>query len=156
MDGIQVERLKGLTNINYFVVVNGERFVLRVSGQNTEYLGINRNHEMEIITAVSEPRIGAQVESYLLPVGHLVTGYINCHQMSLEGYRSPENIYRIVKTEKRLHKLPLVKATFSRFCRVENYAKHVHSMNVPFPQDFNKLLEKMEKIEQEQARDTCS
>ena len=31
-DDIQVEPLEGLTNTNYAVTVNGERFVLRVSG----------------------------------------------------------------------------------------------------------------------------
>ena len=32
---IQVERTAGLTNANYCVAVDGERFVLRASGENT-------------------------------------------------------------------------------------------------------------------------
>ncbi len=49
---ILVEPLEGLTNTNYSVTVNGKRFVLRVSGQNTTKLGINRKHELEMLTAV--------------------------------------------------------------------------------------------------------
>ena len=154
VDKFQVEPLAGLTNTNYLVTVNGDRFVLRVSGQNTLQLGINREYEYEALSAVSKAGIGAQVEYYLLPEGHLVTRFINGHHLTLEEYRTPENIQRIVKTVKRLHKLPLTKAAFSPFRCVESYAEQARSMRIPFPEGFNKRLEKMEKIEQEQARDT--
>lgn len=150
---IQVEQLEGLTNTNYSVVVNGERFVLRVSGQNTAYLGINRVDEKEVLLAVSEAGIGAQVEHYLLPEGHLVTRYIDGHHLDLEEYRTRENIQRIVNILKRLHQLPLVKAVFSPFQRVKSYARQAQSMGVPLPDDFDRLLERMGAIEQEQARD---
>jgi thiamine kinase-like enzyme len=115
VDNLQVEPLAGLTNTNYIVTVHGDRFVLRVSGQNTVHLGINREYEFEALTAVSKAGIGAQVEYYLLPEGHLVTRFINGHHLTLEEYRTPENIQRIVKTVKRLHKLPLTIAAFSPF-----------------------------------------
>ena len=154
VDNLQVEPLAGLTNTNYLVTVNGDRFVLRVSGQNTVRLGINREYEFKALSAVSKAGIGAQVEYYLLPEGHLVTRFINGHHLTLEEYRTPENIQRIVKTVKRLHKLPLTEASFSPFRRVESYAGQARSMRVPFPRGFDRLLEKMEKIEKEQARDT--
>jgi len=152
-DDIQVEPLEGLTNTNYSITVNGERFVLRISGQNTTCLGINRAHEVEILTAVSDAGIGAQVTYYQLPEGHLVTRFINGHHLKLEEYRTPENIERIVKTVKRLHELPLVSAVFSPFYRVENYAKQAKEMGVPFPHDFQKMVKRMRAIEQEQTRD---
>ena len=153
-DNLQVEPLAGLNNTNYLVTVNGDRYVLRVSGQNTVQLGINREYEFEVLSAVSKAGIGAHVEYSILPEGHLVTRFINGHHFSLEEYRKPENIQRIVKTLKRLHKLPLPKTTFSPFGCVESYTEQAQSMRVPFPQGFDKLRKKMEKIEQEQARDT--
>lgn len=153
VDNIQVEPLKGLTNTNYSVTVKGERFVLRVSGQNTAYLGINRHQEIENLIAASEVGIGAQVEYYKLPEGHLVTRYINGHHLTLEEYRTHENIQRIVKVVKRLHNLPLIEAVFSPFRSVENNAKQAKSMCVTFPSDFDKMLERMNIIEQEQACD---
>ena len=153
VDNIQVESLAGLTNTNYLATVNGVRFVLRVSGPNTARLGINRNHEIEILSAVSDAGIGAQVEHYLLPEGHLVTRYINGHHLSLEEYRTTENIQRIVKTVQHLHELPLVKAVFSPFRRVESYMKQAQSMQVALPHDFDKLLAKMSAIKQAQAHD---
>lgn len=39
VENIQLERIAGLTNTNFRVTVNGESFVLRVSGKNIEKLG---------------------------------------------------------------------------------------------------------------------
>ena len=151
---LQVEPLAGLTNTNYAVTVNGGRFVLRRSGSNTAYLGINRELEGEILSAVSKAGIGARVEHFLLPEGHLVTRYINGHHLEIEAYRTKENIQRIVERVKYLHGLPSVRAIFSPFRRVEKFASQARDMMVPFPPDFDRLLRKMAEIEQEQARDT--
>jgi thiamine kinase-like enzyme len=151
---LRLAPLAGLTNTNYSVTVDGERFVLRVSGHNTEQLGINRDHEIEALSAASEAGIGAQVEHFLLPEGHLVTRHIHGRHLTLEEYRTSGNIGRIVNTLRRLHELPLVRATFSPFRRVERYAERVQSMGVPLPRDFDEMLEKAGKVEMEQARDT--
>jgi len=92
VDNLQVQPLAGLTNSNFLVTVNGDRFVLRVSGQNTIRLGINRQYEYKALLAVSEAGIGAHVEYYLLPEGHLVTPFINGCHLTLEEYRTHENI----------------------------------------------------------------
>lgn len=151
---IQIDPLEGLTNTNYSVTVNGKRFVLRVSGQNTERLGINRKQEFEALKVVSDAGIGADVEHYILPEGHLVTRYIDGRHLTLEEYRTQENIRRIVMTVKRIHKLPLVCAKFSPFNRVTMYAEQAQSMGVSLPHDYAKMCKKMEEIEKEQANDT--
>jgi thiamine kinase-like enzyme len=153
VDNLKIETLKGLTNTNYLVTANGKRFVLRVSGQNTERLGINRKHELEVLKAVSDAGIGAPVEHYLLPEGHLVTKYIDGHHLTLDEYRTPESIQRIVSTVKRLHKLPLVSAIFSPFRLVESYAEQAQRMRVPLPHDFDLMCKKMAKVEKEQTDD---
>ncbi|MCX6064756.1 MAG: hypothetical protein NT121_03245 [Chloroflexi bacterium] len=98
VDNLQVEPLEGLTNTNYLVTVKGNRFVLRVSGQNKVQLGLNRENEFEVLSAVSKAGFGAQVEYSLLPEGYLLTGFINGYHLTLEEYRTPENVRRIVKT----------------------------------------------------------
>ncbi len=89
----------------------------------------------------------------MLPQGHLVTRYINGHHLTLEGYRTPGNIQRIVKTVKHIHELPLAKAVFSPFQRIDSYAKQAKAMRVSLPHDFDNMLRRMEVIEQEQRRD---
>lgn len=153
-ENILIEPLAGLTNTNYAVTVNGERFVLRVSGQNTGFLGIARTLEYEVLKTVSEAGIGAELFYYSLPEGHLVTRLIEGHQLTLAEYRTPENIRRIVDTLKRLHGLPLPQATFSPFRRIEKYARHARELGVPFPADFNDMVDRAKQIEYAQARDT--
>lgn len=150
---IQVEPLAGLTNTNYRVTVDGEKFVLRLSGQNTAYLGIDRGQEARVLAAVSEAGIGAQVAYCQLPEGHLVTRYIPGHHLTLEEYRTPENIGRILKTLKRTHALPLVDVRFSPFRCVESYARRVKALQVSLPPDFQEMLERMSVIQREQAGD---
>ena len=58
---IHVEALEGLTNTNYLVTVDGERFVLRVSGKNTEYIGINRQLEIQSLLTASDAGIAPPV-----------------------------------------------------------------------------------------------
>jgi thiamine kinase-like enzyme len=151
---IRIEDLKGLTNTNYAVTVDDERFVFRLSGKNTEQLGINRELEVEAILAASKAGIAPKLVHFILPEGHLVTEYIQGRHLTLEEYRTPNNLRRIVNTVKHLHTLPLVKAAFSPFRRVERFANQSQAMGVPFPQDFDRLLAKTAEIEQEQARDT--
>jgi thiamine kinase-like enzyme len=153
-DSLLIEPMEGLTNTNFSVTVHGERFFLRVSGPNTEQLGINRNHELEALSAAAKAGIGPQVEHYLLPEGHLVTRHINGRHLELEEYRTRENIQRIVNVVKRLHDLPLVEATFSPFCRVEKYAEHARSLGVSLPRDYEKLMSKTKEIKTDQIRDT--
>jgi len=150
---LQVEPLAGLTNTNYAVTVDGEHFVLRISGSNAERLGINRELEREALLAASNAGIGPEVVHFILPEGHLVTRYIHGRHLTLEEYRTQENLRRIVTTVKRLHALPPVRAVFSPFNRVEKYADQARSMRVPFPKDFDRMLQKMGEIEREQAQD---
>jgi thiamine kinase-like enzyme len=150
----QVEPLAGLTNTNYAVTVHGERFVLRVSGSNAARLGVNRELEREILLAASKAGIGPQVAHFLLPEGHLVTRYIDGQHLAVEAYCTRENIQRIVERVKYLHSLPPIRAIFSPFRRVEKFASQARTMQVPFPSDFENMMQKMAAIEREQAHDT--
>ncbi len=43
----------GITNQNFRVEVNGESFVLRIGGEDTELLGIHRQHEYAVNGALA-------------------------------------------------------------------------------------------------------
>jgi thiamine kinase-like enzyme len=150
---IQVEALEGLTNTNYSVRVDGEHYVLRVSGRNTSRLGIDRKLEVDALLAASRSGIGPQLVYSILPEGHLVTRFIEGHHFTLKEYRTKENLQRIVATVKRLHTLAPVEALFSPFQRVEAYTREARAMQVPFPADFERLLERMTAIRNDQAED---
>jgi thiamine kinase-like enzyme len=150
---IQVEPIGGLTNTNYLVTVAGERFVLRVNGENSKLLQINRAAELEALKIAEQAGIGAKVEHFILPEGHLVTHFIVGRQWSVDEYRQPENLRRMVATVQRIHAFPPTSGAFSPFRRVEAYTAKAREFGVPFPADFDIFTAKMRQIESAQQRD---
>ena len=143
----EIELLGGLTNTNYLVGVNHEKFVLRVSGANTEYLGINRDHEVEALRNAFRHGIGPEIYHYFQPEGHLVTRYINGRHWSYEEYCQKMNLSRMVDAVKTMHRFPPIKAESNPFQRIESYLKHTDKFNVPYPEGFHNVLAKMRSIE---------
>lgn len=150
---VQVERIAGLTNTNYRVAVDGEEFFVRVSGKNTERLGINRQQEAAALEIAAGLALGPQVFAFLLPEGHLVTRWVEGRHWEPADFRIPEHVRLLTETVKRLHTMPPTGATFSPFRRVEAYIETAQNMGVPFPPDFASFIEAARVVEAEQQRD---
>jgi thiamine kinase-like enzyme len=151
---IQYERVGGLTNTNYRVIVDGQPFMLRVSGQNTEKLGINRQHELAALQAASAAGIGPEVIAFLQPEGHLVTRWVDGQHWEADEYRTPENVRLMTQTVQRIHSLPTQgQAAASMSGRVAASLKTAHSLNAPLPANFAAFLSTVDAIEADQRRD---
>jgi thiamine kinase-like enzyme len=162
--GADVKTIKligGLTNTNYQVEVNHEKYVLRISGENAVFLGINRKFEYEAMGVAAAHGLGPEVVHYIQPEGHLVTRYIPGRHWTFEEYCQKSNLKRMVAAVKRIHTLPPIKAESSPFRRIESYIPHINKFKVPFPEDFKDALDRMHVIEGEikidpfQARGFC-
>jgi hypothetical protein len=117
---IQIERIAGLTNQNYHLTVDGERFVQPISGENAQRLGIDRPHELAALQAAAAAGIGPEVVAFLEPQGHLVTRRIDGRHWQAPEFRAPENVRLLTQTVKHLHALPSSEAAFSPFQRVHD------------------------------------
>ncbi len=153
---LRLERLEGLTNLNYAVTVHGECFVLRVSGPNAAWLGIDREAEREALAAAARSGLGAEVVAYLLPEGHLVTRFIEGRTWTFAEYRRPENLRRVVEAVKRLHHSPPIAVTFSPFCRIKDYARRARNLHVLLPENFCAVMERVCAIENRWCRAACA
>jgi thiamine kinase-like enzyme len=153
VEHIQVERIAGLTNENYRLTVNGERFVLRVSGKNTQHLGINRQHEAAALQAAAALGLGPEVFAFLLPEGHLVTRWVEGRHWDPAEFRTPEHVRLLIETVKRVHSMPPNGAFFSPFRRVEAYIETARGFDVPFPPGFDAFADTLGAVEAEQQRD---
>jgi thiamine kinase-like enzyme len=151
---IQVTRIEGLTNANYQVCVDGERFVLRISGQNTARLGINRAHEVAALQAAAAAGLGPQIVAFIQPEGHLVTRWIDGYHWDDREFRTPQNVRLLTETVKRIHALPPNGATFSPFQRVESYLETATGFGVPLPLGFDRFLQTMQMVQADQLLDT--
>jgi len=133
----------GITNQNFRVDIGAESFVLRIVGEKTELLGINREYEYAANLAAGNLGIAPQVYYYILPEGYLVTRFINAKPLPPEEIRQPENLQKVADLVKKFHSMPPIPGSFSVYQIVEDYAKTARSYNVSLPENFEWLREQM-------------
>ena len=111
----------GITNHNLKVEVDGERFVLRVAGKDTNLLGIDRSVELAATRAAAELGIGPEVVAFVEPEGWLVTRFVEGAIPALEQMRGPETLARVASALRAFHDGPPIPGTFDSFRVVEVY-----------------------------------
>jgi thiamine kinase-like enzyme len=155
-EDITIEQIGGLTNNNYRIIADNEIYVLRISGKNTTYLGIDRNFEYQALRAAEKAQIGPEVVHYVKPEGHLLTRWIEGEHWPHEEYRKLHNIQLIIKTVKQLHSIPLLPFEFNIFRRVESFIQTAESYEVVFSKNFDHFLETMNLVERDQRIDNST
>jgi thiamine kinase-like enzyme len=151
---LQMKPIGGLTNSNYLIEVNKEKFVLRISGSNTALLGIDRKGEIEAMETAAAEDLCPEIIHTLLPEGHLVTRYIDGRHWTYEEYCQPENLNRMVDAVKAVHNLPAIKTEVSSFRRIEHYMRQIQVLGVPYPDGFDAAIDRMETIEERLKSDS--
>lgn len=143
----------GITNQNYRVETGEGSFVLRISGANTDLLGIDREIEYAANCAAAAIGVAPEVYFFLRPEGYLITRFIQGKPVPVEEIGRPENIRRVVEVLRRVHAMPPIPGTFSPFRMVESYAEIARGYQVAFPETFGWLLERKQEIEAAFVRD---
>jgi thiamine kinase-like enzyme len=138
----------GITNKNYRIEVDGDSFVLRLGGTNTEHLGIDRQVERDATAAAASLGIAPEVIYFIEPEGYLVTRFIRGRPLPALEITQPQNLKRVADALKQIHALFPIPKTFSPFRVVEDYAQtaKAHGVNI-FPSNFDYLLSKMREVE---------
>lgn len=137
----------GLTNRNFRIDAADESFVLRVGGENTGLLGINRACEHACSLAAAALGIGAEVIAYLPEHNALVTRFIPDRVLSAADIRQPEILERVVETLRRYHEGPAEVGRFSPFDTVRSYFAQATRFRVSFPETIQRALALMSQIE---------
>ncbi|MCI0553532.1 MAG: phosphotransferase [Anaerolineae bacterium] len=144
---IATELTGGITNKNYKITVDGESYVLRMGGNETKYLGIDRKVEYECSLLASQISIAPQPIAFLEPEGYIVARFISGKGIPPEGIGTEENIKRVLESMKAYHALDFFPGSFSPFRVAEEYAKTASSFNVKLPDKMDWYLEKSREIE---------
>lgn len=147
---LKVRPLKGgLTNRNYRLDSDGESFVLRVLGENSRLLGINRRTELACLQAAHAIGIGAEVMAFFPEKGALVTRYVTGRVLVPKALQSPTTLSRVAASLRRYHEKATGAGTFSAFDTVRRYYAHARKQKVVFPQRINQALAILARIENE-------
>jgi thiamine kinase-like enzyme len=126
----------GITNHNFKVVVDGEAFVLRIGGKDTELLGIDRPAEAAAARMAASIGVGPEVYAVVEPEGYLVTRFIEGQPVPPERMRSPETIEQLAPAFRAIHEGPPIPGRFDSHRVVESYALAAGARGVPIPEDY--------------------
>src|SRR5919109_1241163 len=105
----------GLTNTNHLVMVDGERYVVRIPGASTELLAIDRDNERHNAAAAATTGVSPAIVEVLEDLDVMVIEYIEGTTMTGESLRSPEQVRRIASSLLRLHAGPRFRKDFDMF-----------------------------------------
>ena len=117
-----VQRLAGLTNVNYLVIAGADRYVLRIPGEGTaEY--IDRTTESVAARSAAAAGVNAPVEFFDATDGLMVTRFVDgAATMSTERFRDLGAVARAGRAFHRLHTTAVPFATdFTLFAMIDEY-----------------------------------
>jgi len=137
----------GLTNENYLIEAEGERYVMRIPGASTELLSIDRVNELHNTKAAASTGIGPAVLEHLAEPDVTVLEFIPGPTMSASTLQSKPMVRRMAESFKRLHGAPRFLHDFDMFRLIETYLRIVEEHEVLIPPDYRDRLPLVAEIE---------
>ena len=137
----------GLTNENYLVECEGKRYVLRLPGQSTELLSIDRENEVYNTKAAASTGIAPKVLEHVGGLDVMVLEFIDGQTMSAKSLRSQAMTARMAQSFHRLHAAPRFLQGFNMFRLIEYYLGIVDEHQVAIPPDYRDWLGTVAEIE---------
>jgi thiamine kinase-like enzyme len=147
---VTVRPLKGgLTNRNYCIDCGSDRFVLRIMGENSELLGIDRRAEHACAQAAQSAGVGPKVVAFFPDHGATVTRFVTGRVLAFKAVQTPAILRRVVASLRRYHACSNGAGKFCAFDTVRRYYAQARRRKVPFPRHVVLALEMLARIEDE-------
>jgi thiamine kinase-like enzyme len=137
----------GLTNTNYKVTVDGKPFFVRVPGEGTELLAVDRKNEYFNSKAAAEAGVGPSVLYYLPEFQVMVLEFIDGKTMSKDGLNAPGMPTRMAQAIKKLHRGPRFLTDFNMFRLTDYYLKICADRSIPIPGGYLERIPVVKQIE---------
>jgi thiamine kinase-like enzyme len=137
----------GLTNENFIVRVNGTPFVVRIPGEATELLAVDRANERFNAQAAATTGVSPRIVEYLEEWSVMVLEYVQGETMSAERLRGDGMPVRMAASLRRLHAGPAFLHDFDMFRTTEYYLGIVAERDVPIPDGFRNRMDTVAEVE---------
>src|ERR1044071_4575581 len=138
----------GLTNSNFKVEVDGTPYFVRVPGESTELLAIDRNNEYHNTKAAAEAGVAPQVLYYLPEYCVMVLEFLNGQTMSKDSLNASGMPTRMAQSIKRLHTGPHFLTDFNMFRLTEYYMNLCKERDIPIPEGYSERMSTVKQIEE--------
>ncbi len=135
----------GLTNTNFKVEVNGVFYFVRVPGESTELLAIDRKNEYHNTKAASEAGVAPKVLYHLPEYNVMVIEFLNGKTMSKDSLNEQGMPTRMAQAIKKLHQGPRFFSDFNMFRLTEYYLSLCKERGIRVPDGY---LERMPTVAQ--------
>ncbi len=137
----------GLTNTNYKVEVDGTPFFVRVPGESTELLAVDRANEVHNSKAAAEAGVGPKVLYHLAEFNVMVLEFLAGQTMSKESLNAPGMPTRMAKAIKKLHAGPRFLLDFNMFRLTEYYLGLCRDRSIRIPEGYLDRMPTVARIE---------
>ena len=137
----------GLTNTNYKVTVDRIPYFLRIPGESTELLAIDRQNEYFNSMAAAETGIGPKVIYHLQELDVMVLEFLDGQTMSKDTLQSEGMSTRMAESIKRLHEGPRFKTDFNMFRLTEYYLDICRKQDICVPEGYAEKMQDVARIE---------
>ena len=137
----------GLTNSNFKVMVDGVPFFVRVPGESTNLLAIDRKNEYHNTRAAAEAGVGPKVVYYLPEYNVMVLEFLIGKTMTKESLIAPGMPTRMVQSIKRLHAGQRFLLDFNMFRLTEYYLAICIDRHIRLPEGYPERMSRVSQIE---------
>jgi thiamine kinase-like enzyme len=138
--------LGGITNANYFVDLGNEQVVLRLSGEGTELLGIDRGHETAANNLAASIGVAPEVLLFLEDDHVLVTRFLPGRPIPPEELGREPMLGAVAATLRRLHGAGSIDTVFDPFSIVRTYHETANARDVDELFDFTLATKVLDEI----------
>jgi thiamine kinase-like enzyme len=137
----------GLTNSNYKVEVDAMPYFVRVPGESTELLAVDRNNEYHNTKAAAQAGVAPHVLYYLPEYCVMVLEFLNGKTMSKDSLNAPGMPTRMAQSIKQLHSGPRFLTDFNMFRLTEYYLDLCNEREIRIPDGYVERMATVRKIE---------
>jgi thiamine kinase-like enzyme len=146
--GILIEPVtSGLTNRNWKVSVDDTAYFVRIPGEATELLAVDRGNERYNTRAAASAGVGPPVVHELPEWDVFVLEWVDARTMSIEALAAPGIPTRVAESLRRLHAGPRFRDDFDMFRLSERYLRLVDERDIPIPAGYRASMDQIPRIE---------
>ena len=146
-NSISVERLGGLTNLNYKIDCARGSFVLRLAGEGTsEY--IDRKAEFHNASIASAANVNAEIIHFDVDTGTMISRYIdNAITLNIGALKDIQVLRRTGRAFRQLHECdqPFL-GQFELFQQIDQYLAVARNLGAALPDGYQSVLADSEKV----------
>jgi thiamine kinase-like enzyme len=146
---VEIDRLSGgLTNTNYRVTVDDAPYFVRIPGESTELLAVDRKNEHFNAQAAAESGVGPRILYHLPEFDVMVLEFLKGETMSNAELGKPGMPTRIAQAIKRLHGGKRFMTDFNMFRLTEYYLDVCRDRKIAMPDGYTDRVPLVQRIEQ--------